>query len=219
MNARTAPPGPASAPVLTPTSSPAPEFVFVGGRVCLDLVDTVAKRGRLGIERLPDPGRLGDWLREVDLLEDPPTATDKELDRVWLLREAVYRLVRAQLDHCPADQADLDVVNREAAAPDLAPQLRASSASERTGLTASYRAPDLVDAVLSTLARDAIALLSGPLAERVKECEGEDCTLIFLDDSQARRRRWCSMERCGNLAKIAKYRARGTDVAAVTSVE
>ncbi|MFF1909458.1 CGNR zinc finger domain-containing protein [Kitasatospora sp. NPDC058218] len=35
-----------------------------------------------------------------------------------------------------------------------------------------------------------------------------DCSLLFLDDSQARRRRWCSMDRCGNLAKIAGYRAR-----------
>ncbi|WP_442806810.1 CGNR zinc finger domain-containing protein [Streptomyces sp. NBC_01750] len=29
-----------------------------------------------------------------------------------------------------------------------------------------------------------------------------------MDDSQARRRRWCSMERCGNLAKVAEYRSR-----------
>ncbi len=194
-------------------AQPAPEFVFVGGRACLDLVDTVGKRGRLDLERLRDPGRLGQWLREAGILEDPPTATDEELARFRSLREAVHRLIRARLDHRPAAQADLDEVNLEAAAPDLAPQLRASSSTdEGEGLTASYRASALVDAVLSTLARDAIALLSGPLAERVKECEGEDCTLIFLDDSQARRRRWCSMERCGNLAKIAKYRARGANL-------
>jgi predicted RNA-binding Zn ribbon-like protein len=197
-------------------AQPAPEFVFVGGRACLDLVDTVGKRGRLDLERLRDPERLGQWLREAGILEDPPPATDEELDRFRSLREAVYRLIRARLDHRPAAQADLDEVNLEAAAPDLVPQLRASSSTDSTdggeGLTASYRASAIVDAVLSTLARDAIALLSGPLAERVKECEGEDCTLIFLDDSQARRRRWCSMERCGNLAKIAKYRARGADL-------
>ena len=198
----------------TAHSGPIPEFVFVGGRPCLDLVDTVGKRGRVDFERLLDPERLGRWLRGVGLFddpsEDPPTATSEELDRFRELREAVYRLVRAQLDDRPADQADLDVVNREAASPDLVPQLHASSDGRSEGLTSAYRgASARVDAVLSTLARDAIALLSGPLAERVKECEGADCTLVFLDDSQARRRRWCSMERCGNLAKIAKYRARG----------
>jgi predicted RNA-binding Zn ribbon-like protein len=58
------------------------------------------------------------------------------------------------------------------------------------------------------VARDAVALVRGPLLERVKKCENPDCSLLFLDDSQARRRRWCSMERCGNLAKVAGYRSR-----------
>ncbi|WP_330324081.1 CGNR zinc finger domain-containing protein [Streptomyces pseudovenezuelae] len=49
----------------------------------------------------------------------------------------------------------------------------------------------------------------GPLLERVKECENPSCSLLFLDDSQARRRRWCSMDRRGNLAKIAGCRSRG----------
>ncbi|WP_329599495.1 CGNR zinc finger domain-containing protein [Streptomyces pseudovenezuelae] len=49
----------------------------------------------------------------------------------------------------------------------------------------------------------------GPLLERVKECENPSCSLLFLDDSQARRRRWCSMGRCGNRAKIAGCRSRG----------
>jgi predicted RNA-binding Zn ribbon-like protein len=170
---------------VTARTAPAesiPEFVFVGGRPCLDLVDTVGKRGRVDFERLPDAERLGRWLREVGLFDDPshdlPTATIEELDRFRQLREAVYGLVRAQFDHRAAEQADLDVVNREAASPDLVPQLRMDSAGESDSLTSSYRASALVDAVLSTLARDAIALLSGPLAERVKECEGADCTLV-----------------------------------------
>jgi predicted RNA-binding Zn ribbon-like protein len=64
------------------------------------------------------------------------------------------------------------------------------------------------DAALSTVARDAIDLLTGPRADRVKECEHPDCSLLFLDDSQSGNRRWCSMERCGNLAKISGYRTR-----------
>ncbi|WP_406733827.1 CGNR zinc finger domain-containing protein [Streptomyces sp. NBC_01794] len=51
-------------------------------------------------------------------------------------------------------------------------------------------------------------LVSGPLLVPVKECANPECALLLLDDSQARRRRWCSMERCGNLAKVAEYRSR-----------
>jgi predicted RNA-binding Zn ribbon-like protein len=58
------------------------------------------------------------------------------------------------------------------------------------------------------VARDAVLLVGGPLLARVKECENPECSLLFLDDSQARRRRWCSMDRCGNLAKVAGYRSR-----------
>jgi len=187
-----------------------PELVFFGGRVCLDLVDTVGKRGMLDIERLPDAERFGQWLSEAGLVEHPPRITEEELARVRHLRESLHRLVRAQIEQRRPLEADLETVNREAAAPDLVPFLRAAEPECGTVGSATFRAPELIDAVLSTIARDAIALLSGPMAGRVKECEAPDCTIVFLDDSQARRRRWCSMERCGNLAKIARYRSRGS---------
>ena len=78
----------------------------------------------------------------------------------------------------------------------------------------SWTARQPARAALATVARDAVLLVRSPLLGRVKECENPDCSLLFLDDSQARRRRWCAMERCGNLAKVAGYRSRSR--AAVT---
>ncbi len=43
---------------------------------------------------------------------------------------------------------------------------------------------------------------------QVKHCEGHDCTLMFLDTTQGRARRWCSMAACGNRAKQAAHRER-----------
>jgi predicted RNA-binding Zn ribbon-like protein len=43
---------------------------------------------------------------------------------------------------------------------------------------------------------------------RVRQCEGENCSLWFLDVSKSNRRRWCSMEVCGNRSKVAAHRAR-----------
>lgn len=43
---------------------------------------------------------------------------------------------------------------------------------------------------------------------RVRQCEGEGCTLWFIDVSKANRRRWCSMTVCGNRTKVAAHRAR-----------
>jgi predicted RNA-binding Zn ribbon-like protein len=42
----------------------------------------------------------------------------------------------------------------------------------------------------------------------VKACEGAACTLLFLDRTQRRGRRWCSMAVCGNRAKQALHRSR-----------
>ncbi|MGW6276112.1 CGNR zinc finger domain-containing protein [Kribbella sp. NPDC055071] len=184
------------------TATEPPAFVFVGGRVCLDLVDTVGKRATENVERLADRGRLADWLTEVGLAESSPAVSESDVRRARELREAVYSLVRSILDDRDPQDQDADVVNRLAHKADLIPQLQVGP----DGLAAAWRGATPVGAALSTIARDAIDLLTGPLADRVKECENPECTLVFLDDSQARRRRWCSMERCGNLAKLAKYR-------------
>ena len=61
---------------------------------------------------------------------------------------------------------------------------------------------------LSTLARELIELLSGPLATRFRECASDTCPLVVVDASRPGGRRWCSMERCGNRNKIRAHRAR-----------
>jgi predicted RNA-binding Zn ribbon-like protein len=48
----------------------------------------------------------------------------------------------------------------------------------------------------------------------VKNCEGPDCPLIFLDTTRSHGRRWCSMAICGNRAKQAAHRARTRDCGA-----
>jgi predicted RNA-binding Zn ribbon-like protein len=61
---------------------------------------------------------------------------------------------------------------------------------------------------MSSVARDAIDVFGGPRAARLKRCEGSRCALLFVDTSRSGRRRWCSMERCGNRAKAAAHRRR-----------
>jgi predicted RNA-binding Zn ribbon-like protein len=46
--------------------------------------------------------------------------------------------------------------------------------------------------------------------ERVKACRADDCRWAFLDTAKNRSRAWCSMQSCGNRAKVAAYRERHT---------
>lgn len=44
--------------------------------------------------------------------------------------------------------------------------------------------------------------------QRVRICPGDGCGLAFVDTTRAAGRTWCSMARCGNRAKQARWRAR-----------
>jgi predicted RNA-binding Zn ribbon-like protein len=180
-------------------------FPLYGGRPSLDLVATLGKRHADPVERLPSDDALATWMTLSGVLPADLAATPAapgQLRDARDLREALNRLVRARMADQPLLAPDIALVNKTAARPDVAPQIVDGPTQ---GVTTGGHP---FDAALSTVARDAIDLLTGPRADRVKECEHPDCSLLFLDDSQSGNRRWCSMERCGNLAKISGYRTR-----------
>ncbi|MZE79593.1 zf-CGNR multi-domain protein [Streptomyces sp. SID5475] len=96
---------------------------------------------------------------------------------------------------------DLAEVNRAAACPALVPRLTPDR-------TRAWAAPVTGAQALSSIARDAVELLTGTDAGRIRECGAGDCPLVFVDLSRSGRRRWCSMERCGNRHKVRALRAR-----------
>jgi len=69
--------------------------------------------------------------------------------------------------------------------------------------------PPTCAALLSTLARDALDLLTDPASRSaLRQCEGDNCPIVYLDTSRGRRRRWCSSEICGNRERVARHRRR-----------
>jgi predicted RNA-binding Zn ribbon-like protein len=63
-------------------------------------------------------------------------------------------------------------------------------------------------AILGPIVWRAVELLeTGPL-DRVKECPADDCGWLFLDTSKNRSRQWCSMQTCGNVSKVRRFRER-----------
>jgi predicted RNA-binding Zn ribbon-like protein len=194
-------------------TDPLMAFSFIGGRPCLDFVATLGKRRTTPVERLADPAALARWISQARLEADPGAdgmrITAADLKDARALRETLYRLLRAAMCGQAPDPDDVVRANEAAARRDLAPQLAVEEGphgEQRSALR--WQADHPAPAAMATVARDAVLLAGSPLVARVKECENPACSLLFLDDSQARRRRWCSMERCGNLAKIAEYRSR-----------
>jgi predicted RNA-binding Zn ribbon-like protein len=80
-----------------------------------------------------------------------------------------------------------------------------------TGAKLELPGEHTVQAALALIAREAVELLTGPDRGLIRECAAApDCSLLYLDRSRARRRRWCQMEICGSRAKMTSYRRRRT---------
>jgi predicted RNA-binding Zn ribbon-like protein len=111
-------------------------------------------------------------------------------------------LFRVAIKH-PAP-GDLSTINAAAAHPALVPSLGADARLRWAGTPTGTQ-------LLSTVARDAINLLTGPLSHRVRTCAADNCSLVYVDTSRPGSRRWCSMDRCGNRHKVRTLRARRTE--------
>jgi predicted RNA-binding Zn ribbon-like protein len=146
---------------------------------------------------------LGWWLAYV--LDLPAVeARPRDVAVARRLRDALWELAQQRVAGRPLHPAAVEMVNAAAAAPTPVPRMDA-------GGDAVTVAPVRARQALSLLARDAVDLFSGPLQGRIRTCAADDCGLLFVDASRPGRRRWCSMERCGSIAKMRSYRERHQD--------
>ena len=159
------------------------------------------QRGVPEWERLHDPRDLGTWLRERIQRVDVDAVTDRDLSDALNLRAALTGLYLAAADGSPPPADDVDTVNLYAATPDIPPALEGG---RRQAGASRIR----VGQVLSTLARDAIDVFAAPEEGRVRHCDDPTCRMVFHDESRTNNRRWCSMEHCGNRAKVRAHRER-----------
>jgi predicted RNA-binding Zn ribbon-like protein len=162
-------------------------------------------------ETLHRPRDLAGWLAEPPLaLPRSLAVTDDDLRTACTVRSVFDTLLHAAAHGQPPPRAAVAALNRVVARPPLVPRLASArlASGRGAGLDRRWAPPVTVDQALSTLARELVDILSGPLAERVRECAGDDCALLFVDTSRSGGRRWCSMERCGNRHKVRAFRDR-----------
>ncbi|MDV9201857.1 CGNR zinc finger domain-containing protein [Streptomyces sp. Wh19] len=184
----------------TPEGRP---YRFDPGALCLELLPTGGYARYAAYEVLHTPEDLVRWAGESRLPDGlSPVVSAEELALAHELRAALWNLTGDRAHGRALDRADLAVVNAVAAEPPLVPRIDPGSESLAV-------APDATGtALLSTVARDAVELFTGPYADRIRECGSDSCKLLFVDTSRPGRRRWCAMERCGNLHKVRAHRAR-----------
>ena len=171
-------------------------FRFRGGHRTIDLTATLQGRLRdTPRELLNTPDDLVRWLAAAGL-GCAPDATGKDVETARTLREAIFALAGHHDGDASAARATL---NRLAAGVPAVPVLQDNARLSLTGNA---------EALLVTLAREAVQLLGGREASRIRQCQSLTCTIFFVDNSRKGDRRWCSMSACGNKAKVAEFRQR-----------
>jgi predicted RNA-binding Zn ribbon-like protein len=181
-------------------------WVWYAGRPSIDFVNTRRDRQAAGIEYLQHPEDLVAWLHAAGLATPHIDVDDTLLNDALELREAIDAAVCATVNGHEFPAPALRQLNSWLA------QAPAGPASLRTshGVAILHSATDPRDArqVLNRIALDAAELLGSDQRARLRICPGPGCGGRFVDDSPARRRRWCSMTVCGNRSKAATHRHR-----------
>ncbi|MFD9680058.1 CGNR zinc finger domain-containing protein [Rhodococcus sp. NPDC059969] len=163
---------------------------------------TLTNRNGSRFERLTSPQRVELWLRANDLMNTAARATTDDLHDAQDLRESIHRIGTAVCENRQASRADVAIVN-------TASELGSAHLTLYGGRALWKSTGDNpVRDALSIVAADAIAILGGPDRDRVKACQGDGCTGLYVDTSRGNNRRWCSMNICGNKAKKSAMTAR-----------
>ncbi|MER7489680.1 CGNR zinc finger domain-containing protein [Streptomyces sp. NPDC126497] len=181
------------------------ELRFDTGRVCLDLLAT-AHPG----ERLDSVEALRAWITGSGIV--PAGTPLAHADASWPaafreLRGRLAPLVRGRTaPGVPSYDRALARVNELARAAPPAPR---AVPGEDGLLVRRLDGPPGRAALLAAVARDAVDLLTDPVARAsLRECQGDNCPIVYVDTSRGRRRRWCSSEVCGNRERVARHRRR-----------
>jgi predicted RNA-binding Zn ribbon-like protein len=190
-------------------------FEWSGGHPALDFVNTLDERPfDRPIENLAtyrDFVRFGELAGLVDpalartLRSFAGLACSRVVRRARKLREHFFNVLAAVHKHEPVSRIDLNAIASAIRAARAVCVLMAPSSQS----LALYRwsRPVTVEIPLHACALAIENLLIDVDRRRLKKCEASDCEVYFVDLSKGHRRRWCSMNNCGNREKQRRWRS------------
>src|SRR5919198_253472 len=190
---------------------------LIGGDLCLDFANTL--NGHVeppSHEYLHDYRDLALWGRHtgilssrsckelLDLAEARPVEAEDAFQKAILLRETIFRIFSAlALRHKPAE-GDINQLNQVWRDAQRHTQLTPSS----TGFVLGWDDEPALERFSRLIIASAIHLLTSENIRRIHQCAGDHCDWLFVDTSRNHLRRWCSMDECGNRAKMRRRQRR-----------
>ena len=188
---------------------------LLGGRLCLDFVNTLDWRGTdRPQEFLNTIDDLVAWSRHVGICsrqetrklykiaEQSEVEAKSVLNRAVKLRETIYRLFAASIVvHSPVRE-DLSVFNEILGRSMKESQIKATKDGYAWDIIGNKTK---LDWILNPIIHSAAEILVSDELKKVKTCADAACGWLFIDVSRNQSRRWCDMKDCGNRAKANRF--------------
>ncbi|MFJ1340516.1 CGNR zinc finger domain-containing protein [Pseudomonas caricapapayae] len=191
---------------MNPSTSTALGALFVADNLALDFINTEYGVGEQRHDCLVDDHSVLGWLKAAGQL---PAQLDAQIPQGLLalarqLRECSRQVVNAAMD---GNAVDLSVINQvlEAGRPLRRLEWNDEARAFRVAIQPRDNRPA---SLLEPVAEALVSLVTSDKFEFVRQCEAQDCVLLFHDLTKSHRRRWCSMATCGNRMKVAAFRSR-----------
>jgi predicted RNA-binding Zn ribbon-like protein len=194
-----------------------PPAIFIAASVGLDFLNSIATPVDTPIDWLDSGDGLLRWLAQAklvpaDALDElkaraTPGELDNVADRARALREWFRGFVRKLMGRPLTPRAihELEPLNRLLKLDEAFSQISRHRARLELQVMRRWRS---TESLLLPIGEALAKFVCEEDFTNVKACEGHSCTLLFVDHSRRRARRWCSMAICGNRAKQSAHRNR-----------
>lgn len=178
--------------------------------LAVDFLNTAPRAAVGAPDLLSSPREVAAWLLRAGVLSDadarlleasPPVARLVETE-ARALRAALADVVEAFARGTVLPEPAVWELNRVLEARRTRDVLRAVGPRATLQEASDVRIPL---GLLTPVAAAAAELLATGDRDRLRRCVATDCGLWFYDTSRGGKRRWCSMARCGNRAKVAAH--------------
>jgi len=195
--------------------------IFVAGSLGLDFLNSIATPVDTPVDWLDSGDGLLRWLAQAKLVPADaldelkaramPGEFEKVAEQARALREWFRGFVRKHMGRplTPKALHELEPLNRLLERDETFSQIsrHRHNGGDRLELQAMrrWRSPD---SLLLPIGEALAKFVCEEDFANVKACEGHSCTLVFVDHTSRRARRWCAMAICGNRAKQAAHRSR-----------
>ena len=184
----------------------ATRFIFVGNALWLDFVNTKIVDDGKPVDLLGSFDDLLAWLSEVGVpVQNHSWSAAQQktlLESARKFRDTLRATAEQFYAKKEPSKSPIELINSILACKWTSPRLKQSAHTFQRKYATKLIRPEQI---LVPIAESVLELLCDGNTKLIKKCGNKECILYFYDSTKNHKRRWCSMEGCGNRMKVAAY--------------